>query len=201
MTQTILLVEDDAALADGIRFALEREGYRILHAGTIAEAELLWHDANLVLLDVTLPDGSGFAFCRQLRANESVPVILLTARSLESDIIHGLELGADDYITKPFSLSILLARIKALLRRSLPADRDIPEGLTALEQKLLDYLRLNSGQVLTREQIFNHLWDSRGSFVDDNTLSVQIRRLREKIDIDGVKHIRTVRGVGYQWMD
>ncbi|MBE6855329.1 MAG: response regulator transcription factor [Ruminococcus sp.] len=201
MTYTILLVEDDAALAGGICFALENEGYHVLHADTIEKAETLWHDANLVLLDVTLPDGSGFSFCKKLRERESVPVILLTARSLEEDIIHGLELGADDYITKPFSLSILLARIKALLRRSLPAQDNIPEGLTALELKLLEYLRLNSGQVLTREQIFNHLWDYRGSFVDDNTLSVQIRRLREKIDTDGVKHIRTVRGVGYQWMD
>lgn len=201
MTHTILLVEDDAALAGGIQFALEGEGYTVLHASTIEKAESLWHDANLVLLDVTLPDGSGFTFCKQLRERERIPVILLTARAQEEDIVRGLELGADDYITKPFSLTVLLARIKALLRRSLPEQSDTPEGLTALEQKLLDYLRLNKGQVLTREQIFSHLWDYRGSFVDDNTLSVQIRRLREKIDTDGVKHIRTVRGVGYQWMD
>lgn len=200
MTQTILLVEDDLALAQGITFALEDAGFTVCPAATIAEAERHWRDAQLVLLDVSLPDGDGFSFCRMLRAETKLPVIFLTAQDQDTDIIRGLELGADDYITKPFSLGILLARTKALLRRAVP-DTDEPAGLTAIEQKLLHYFRLNSGLVLTRNQLLNHLWDCRGEFVDDNTLSVLVSRLREKVDTDGVSHIRTVRGVGYQWKD
>ncbi len=195
---TILLVEDDTALAASIQYALEQAGYSVLHADTLQKAETLFRQAQLILLDVSLPDGDGFSFCRQLQAKPHCPLLFLTARDEETDIIHGLELGADDYITKPFRLGELIARIRTALRRAMP-DADALEGLTATELKLVAYLQHNAGITLTRSQLLEHLWDSRGEFVDDNTLSVHISRIREKVDADGKKHIQTVRGVGYQW--
>ena len=155
---------------------------------------------DLIILDVSLPDGCGFDFCKRLRQRENCPVIFLTARDDEADIVHGLELGADDYITKPFRLRELIARIHALIRRA-KGKNQLPETLTATERRLVHYLQINSDRVVTRNQILDCLWDQHGEFVDDNTLSVHIRRLREKLDTDGVQHIRTVRGIGYQWIE
>ena len=196
----ILLVEDDEAMADSLIFALEAEQFTVRHAATLEQAEQGCKGVDLIILDVSLPDGCGFDFCKRLRQRENCPVIFLTARDDEADIVHGLELGADDYITKPFRLRELIARIHALIRRA-KGKNQLPETLTATERRLVHYLQINSDRVVTRNQILDCLWDQHGEFVDDNTLSVHIRRLREKLDTDGVQHIRTVRGIGYQWIE
>ena len=196
----ILLVEDNEAMADSLIFALEAEQFTVRHAATLEEAEQGCKGVDLIILDVSLPDGCGFDFCKRLRQRENCPVIFLTARDDEADIVHGLELGADDYITKPFRLRELIARIHALIRRA-KGKNQLPETLTATERRLVHYLQINSDRVVTRNQILDCLWDQHGEFVDDNTLSVHIRRLREKLDTDGVQHIRTVRGIGYQWIE
>lgn len=196
----ILLVEDDEAMADSLIFALEAEQFTVRHAATLEEAEQGCKGVDLIILDVSLPDGCGFDFCKRLRQRENCPVIFLTARDDEADIVHGLELGADDYITKPFRLRELIARIHALIRRA-KGKNQLPDTLTATERRLVHYLQINSDRVVTRNQILDCLWDQHGEFVDDNTLSVHIRRLREKLDTDGVQHIRTVRGIGYQWIE
>ena len=196
----ILLVEDDEAMADSLIFALEAEQFTVRHAATLEEAEQGCKGVDLIILDVSLPDGCGFDFCKRLRQRENCPVIFLTARDDEADIVHGLELGADDYITKPFRLRELIARIHALIRRA-KGKNQLPDTLTATERRLVHYLQINSDRVVTRNQILDCLWDQHGEFVVDNTLSVHIRRLREKLDTDGVQHIRTVRGIGYQWIE
>ena len=196
----ILLVEDDEAMADSLIFALEAEQFTVRHAATLEEAEQGCKGVDLIILDVSLPDGCGFDFCKRLRQRENCPVIFLTARDDEADIVHGLELGADDYITKPFRLRELIARIHALIRRA-KGKNQLPDTLTATERRVVHYLQINSDRVVTRNQILDCLWDQHGEFVDDNTLSVHIRRLREKLDTDGVQHIRTVRGIGYQWIE
>lgn len=198
--EQILLVEDDEAMADSLIFALEAEQFTVRHAATLEEAEQGCKGVDLIILDVSLPDGCGFDFCKRLRQRENCPVIFLTARDDEADIVHGLELGADDYITKPFRLRELIARIHALIRRA-KGKNQLPETLTATERRLVHYLQINSDRVVTRNQILDCLWDQHGEFVVDNTLSVHIRRLREKLDTDGVQHIRTVRGIGYQWIE
>lgn len=198
--EQILLVEDDEAMADSLIFALEAEQFTVRHAATLEEAEQGCKGVDLIILDVSLPDGCGFDFCKRLRQRENCPVIFLTARDDEADIVHGLELGADDYITKPFRLRELIARIHALIRRA-KGKNQLPDTLTATERRLVHYLQINSDRVVTRNQILDCLWDQHGEFVVDNTLSVHIRRLREKLDTDGVQHIRTVRGIGYQWIE
>lgn len=230
----LLVVEDDKGLANGIAFFLERQGYEVLHAGTLKRAqELLSERApDAVLLDLNLPDGDGIDFCRSIRTRSQVPVIMLTARDMETDEVQGLLSGADDYLTKPFSLAVLKARLDTVLRRSgaksgtelqrkTRQEEGIPElvcrGIrivpakmkvycdgceiecSATEYRLLYYLMENRGQVLLKEQILEHVWDSTGGFVDENTLQVAIRRLRRKLNDDGAqpKYIRTVRGMGY----
>lgn len=230
----LLVVEDDKGLANGIAFFMERQGYEVLHAGTLKRAqELLSERApDAVLLDLNLPDGDGIDFCRSIRTRSQVPVIMLTARDMETDEVQGLLSGADDYLTKPFSLAVLKARLDTVLRRSgaksmtelqrkTRQEEGIPElvcrGIrivpakmkvycdgceiecSATEYRLLYYLMENRGQVLLKEQILEHVWDSTGGFVDENTLQVAIRRLRRKLNDDGAqpKYIRTVRGMGY----
>ena len=196
---TILLVEDEETLNNNIRLALETEGYSVIAERTVAGAETAADRADLIILDVMLPDGNGVEFCRRLRRNVQTPVIFLTSCDDEADIVRGLDSGGDDYITKPFRLRELLSRIRANLRR-IP---DVPEiELTALEQKLLNYLMLNREQYLTRDQILSYLWDSKGIFVNDNTLSVNISRLREKLGkTAGCGRIVTKRGMGYKWTE
>lgn len=195
----ILVLDDDDTLRKNIALSLETEGYQVLTAATIADAERFSNQADLLLLDVMVPDGDGVEFCRKFRETSAKPVIFLTSCSEETEIIRGLDSGGDDYITKPFRLRELLSRVRANLRRSMPAD-SLPE-LTAAERRLLDYLMCNKGQYLTREQILGHLWDEKGSFVNDNTLSVTISRLREKLSACGFGQIVTKRGVGYKWTD
>ena len=196
---TLLLVEDDETLNANIKLALETEGYSVIAVRTAAAAEASVRDADLIILDVTLPDGNGIDLCRRLRKSIQTPVIFLTSCDDEADIVRGLDSGGDDYITKPFRLKELFSRIRANLRR-IP---DVPEmELTAVEQKLLSYLMLNREHYLTREQILEYLWDSKGIFVNDNTLSVNISRLRDKLSrSEGCGRIMTKRGMGYKWTD
>lgn len=220
----ILLLEDDASLSEGLHYAFRKQGYEVDCARTLAEARALWsaQSYTLLVLDVSLPDGSGFDFCRQVRSHSQVPIIFLTAADEEVSVVQGLDMGGDDYITKPFKLGILLSRVQALLRRSSKAQTQtelqsngirvlLLQGqvykngtlleLTAGEYRLLCLLMQNPDLILSKQQILARLWDSAGSFVDDNTLSVYIRRLRLKIEDDPQQpqKIVTVRGLGYKW--
>lgn len=221
----ILFVEDDLSLIDGLQYILETSGYAVDYARTVKDAFHLYrnHTYDLLLLDVTLPDGTGFDICREVRNRSTVPVIFLTASDQEISIVKGLDLGGDDYITKPFRLKELLSRIKALLRRSTQyAKTDILEAdevkvdqaerlvwkndelieLTLVEYKLLCLFLQNPNHLLSREMILDRMWDGNGNYVDDNTLSVYIRRLRNKLedDPDTPKHLLTERGFGYKWV-
>ena len=221
----LFFVEDDLSLINGLSFALKKEGYAVDVARTKQEAEALWlkEKFDLVILDVSLPDGSGYDLCRQIRQTSTVPIIFLTAADEETEIIMGLDLGGDDYITKPFKLAVFLYRIHALLRRQenfSPAERELASNgirvqrlersvykngelvnLTAGEYKLLCLLMENPNQVLTPEQILSKLWDCDENYVDTNTLTVYIRRLRAKIEDDpsDPKKIVTLRRLGYRW--
>ena len=214
----ILLVEDDPDLAAGLQFALEEEGYTTKHATNMKEARaLLGEPFDLTVLDVMLPDGNGFDLCREIRQRSGMPVLFLTSRDDELDIVKGLDGGGDDYVTKPFQLRVLLSRIKALLRRGNSGTNlqlgniwvDTEKGrayagtaelsLTSTEYRLLSMLLGHAGQILQREQLLGYLWDSRGEYIDDNTLSVHIRHLREKLSASGsTAVIETVRGLGYR---
>ena len=212
----ILIVEDDQALSQGIRLGLEGEGRRFVQASTLAHGERALEERvfSLVVLDLNLPDGSGLELLRRLRTHSALPVLILTANDLELDQVTGLELGADDYVTKPFSLAVLRARVNNLLRRAhshsavleLPpftfdfqkmayTRNGVPLELSRTEQRLLRLLAEHRGQTLTREQLLDRVWDG-GEFVDENALSVAVRRLRAKL---GDAPIRTIYGVGYVW--
>ncbi len=194
-------------------------------ARTTLEADALWADGtyDLVILDVSLPDGSGFDFCKKIRQTSKVPIMFLTAADEETDIIMGLDIGGDDYITKPFKLAVFLSRINALLRRSenfSTAVTELSSGgirvrllkgevykrgevveLTASEYKLLCLFMENPDQILSQEQILGRLWDCSENYIDNNSLTVYIRRLRTKIEDNPgePKRIITVRGMGYKW--
>jgi two-component system alkaline phosphatase synthesis response regulator PhoP len=224
---SILVVEDDPAVARGLRDGLEREGYLVVWKATGSEgvAYAAHGPAHLVLLDVRLPDGSGFDFCRDLRRRGlHLPVIILTAQSDETDKVLGLEMGADDYITKPFSLRELVSRVRAQLRRAYgefagggagvylladlvldPARTLVLRGdqslnLTPTEFRLLHYLAQNRGRALTREQIIEAVWGHAADLESEKAVNVHIRRLREKIELDPAQPalILTVPGVGYR---
>lgn len=221
----ILLVEDDLSLINGLSFALKKQGYILDIARTRSEKDNIWEDGkyDLVILDVSLPDGSGFDLCREIRRTSKVPVMFLTAADEETDIIMGLDIGGDDYITKPFKLAVFMSRIHALLRRSDNFSRTDTElnsngitvyllkgevyknnekvELTANEYKLLCLFMENPGQVLSPELILSRLWDCNEDYVDNNALTVYIRRLRTKIEDDpgNPKRITTVRRMGYKW--
>ena len=223
----LLLLEDDQSLIDGLVYALTKEGFALDVAMTVREAraQLAVQAYDLLLLDQTLPDGSGLALCEEVRAGDSaVPIIFLTAMDEEIQVIRALDAGGDDYITKPFKLGELCSRIRAQLRRSgmlrQQEQEPVSEGtvrieggrayragealeLTATELRLLACFLRNRGQVLTREQLLAALWDEDANFVDDNTLSVYIRRLREKVERNpsAPQHLRTVRGLGYEWRE
>lgn len=218
----ILLVEDDRTIAVGLIYALEQEGYAVCHVPDAAGGK--WaaerERFDLAILDLMLPDGSGYDVCRALRARGETPVIFLTACDDEVNVVMGLEMGADDYVTKPFRVRELMARIKNVLRRRARPDADVirlgnlliypaqarvVRGgqeilLTALEYRLLLTLASNEGQTLTRGQLLESIWDAAGDFVNDNTLTVYIKRLREKLEEDpqNPRLIQTVRGIGYR---
>ena len=215
MAEHILIVEDDTALGQGLCLTLEQ--YTCTLAPTLAEGRNLLQQGgwDLVILDINLPDGSGLDFLAQIRHASQLPVLILTANDMELDEVRGLELGADDYVTKPFSLAVLRARVKNLLRsRQAGAETLYRQGafvfnfarlefcrdgqcieLSRTEQRLLRLLVENRGRVLTRAQLLDAVWYG-GEFVDENALSVAMRRLRAKL-ID--PPIRTIYGVGYQW--
>ncbi|MFM9330414.1 response regulator transcription factor [Paenibacillus mesotrionivorans] len=228
MNPTILLLEDDRSLIDGLQYALTKNGFSVEVAHTIAEAEAFLSERtyDLLLLDVALPDGNGFEVCERIRRQgNAVPIIFLTASDEEVNVIRGLDIGGDDYMTKPFKLGELCSRIRALLRRAgklgldgsdsvlesgglridLLGSRVMLQGkpveLTGMEYRLLCLLVRHTGRVLPRNLILDSLWDGTGDYVDDNTLSVYIRRLREKLERDPShpERLATVRGFGYQW--
>lgn len=223
----ILIIEDDLSLINGLSFAVKKQGYDLDIARTVLEADEIFADGkyDLVILDVSLPDGSGFDICKKIRRTSKVPIIFLTAADEETDIIMGLDIGGDDYITKPFKLAVLLSRINAILRRSNnfnQADTELSSNgmtvkllkgevykngekinLTTGEYKLLCMFMENPNMVLSAEQILSRLWDCDESYVDNNTLTVYIRRLRAKIEDDPgkPKMIQTIRRMGYKWCE
>ena len=213
----ILLVEDDTALRGALEELLAREGYEVFKASNVRAAlEAMNPEIDLAMLDVGLPDGDGVSLCRQWRnEGKEIPILFLTAKDEELDVVRGLDAGGNDYVTKPFRMQELLSRIRALLRRNqkdaiitrsgitldkakLQASRD---GeilmLTVTEYKILAKL-ISERSIITRAALLDALWDVDSRFVDDNTLSVHVSRLREKV---GSSHIKTIRGVGYQWVD
>ena len=214
MTQ-ILIIEDDVSLAQGIGIALQKEGYEISYGHTLSKAQNLLEkqEFQLLILDVNLPDGNGLSFCKSFKESSKTPVLMLTARDTEQDEIAGLMSGADDYITKPFSLGVLRARVSVLLRRMESSNeyvlgnckidfskriflKDNKEiRLSKVEQKLLQVFVEHPGQTLTRDQIIMQVWDVEES-VDENTLSVTVGRLRNKI---GGDFIQTIYGIGYRF--
>jgi len=221
--KNILIIEDDKTLNKGILLTLKQPDIEIKQAFNLEEAIQTLKNGNvdLILLDVNLPDGDGFDFCKKIKEKSDIPVIFLTACDLEIDIVTGLELGADDYITKPFSLMVLRARVMAALRRLEKkkgqveifeiGDMVLDFGkleyfkknkkltLSKTEQKLLKILANNRNQVLTREQLIDRVWSGEGEFVDENALTVNIKRLREKIEDDksNPNYIKTIYGIGY----
>ena len=219
----LLLIEDDGALGRGICLALEGGGLEVTVCRSLAEGRRALESGafDLLILDINLPDGNGLDFLRALRREHAVPVILLTANDLETDIVAGLELGADDYITKPFSLAVLRARVHAQLRRGTPAQTERveidrfsfdfgrmefqrdgqPVELSKTEQKLLRLLVENRGRTLTRAQLVDRIWTDGAAYVDENALSVTVKRLRDKLEEIPSKprYIKTVYGLGYTW--
>lgn len=221
----IFYVEDDLSLINGLSFAIKKQGYEIDIARTSSEAENLWMNGkyDLVILDVSLPDGSGCDLCKKIRQNSKVPIVFLTAADEETDIIMGLDIGGDDYITKPFKLAVFLSRVNALLRRSENFNQTDTElssngiriqllehevykdgvliDLTASEYKLLCLFMENPNIVLSSEQILSRLWDCEEDYIDNSTLTVYIRRLRIKIEDDpgNPQKIVTVQRFGYKW--
>lgn len=222
----ILLVEDDETLALGIEYSLKNEGFNVIKAICLKEAYTLIkkEQIQLILLDVTLPDGNGYDFCREIRLTKDLPIIFLTALDEEVNIVLGLDMGADDYLTKPIRVRELIARINAVSRRR-QIDKDKKDidklqfneisiypmryevykdkekiQLTAVEYKLLMLLVNNKKNVLTRKQLLEKIWDIEGDFIEEKTLTVYINRLREKIGDKNNKYIETIRGIGYKWI-
>lgn len=221
----ILLLEDDLSLINGLSFVFKKQGFELSIARTLKEAEGMWKDGkyDLLILDVSLPDGCGFEFCKKVRLTSKVPIIFLTASDEETSIIMGLDIGGDDYITKPFKLGVLVSRINALLRRAKDfsaTDTELQSGgirvlllqgqafkngelldLTAAEYKLLCLFMRNPNTVLTKEQILDKLWDCDGNYIDSSTLTVYMRRLRMKIEDNpsDPQMLLTVRRMGYKW--
>lgn len=214
----ILLLEDDRALNRGISLKLEKEGYEVLSAFSVKEAEEQFQKGklDLIISDITLPDGNGMDFCREVRKRSDVYIIFLTALDQEVDIVNGYDCGADDYITKPFSLLVLISKVNACMRRTekqsgqilISGDLEVhchtmqvyrnrdAIVLSKTEIQLLICLMEHAGTVLTKEQILERVWDKDGQFVDDNTVTVNISRLKNKLDTNAIENIR---GLGYIW--
>ncbi|MBE5833378.1 MAG: response regulator transcription factor [Butyrivibrio sp.] len=230
----LFLLEDDDAIGMGLKYSLEKENYEVVHVRTKSEALETFSEksVDLCILDINLPDGNGYDVCRYIKEKEDVPVIFLTASDAEVNVVMGLEMGADDYVCKPFRINELMARIKTVLRRSGRGSennasetegileiqnvrihlseakvgivdeitgKETTADLTALEYRLLLAFCNNRGNVMSRNQLLEDMWDVNGDFVNDNTLTVYIKRLRDKIEKDPANPqiIRTVRGLGY----
>lgn len=219
--KTILIVEDDRILNRGVSFALKKEGYEIISAYSLEEAKnvIIKNDIDFLLIDINLPDGSGLDLCEQISDIMDFPIVFFTANDTEEDMIKGFERGCDDYISKPFSMDILKLKINAILKRShtenknefkykdLRIDYDSRKvyvrneevNLTVTEYKLLELLCKNKNKAVTKELILEKLWDCNGNYVDENAISVNIRRLRKKIEVDpkNPEYIITLFGIGY----
>lgn len=220
----ILLLEDDKSLNRGISFKLKKEGYNVYTAFNIKEATEVfkYNEIDLIISDIGLPDGSGFNFCEEIRKSSNVHIIMLTALDQEVDIVTGYEVGTDDYITKPFSLIALISKVNAVMKRisrtiggseniisceklefNYVDNKIIKDSeellLSKNEGKLLKYLMENSCQTVTKEQLIEALWDIDGNFVDENTVAVNIRRLRQKVEYNPStpEFIKNIRGIGY----
>lgn len=218
--KTILLIEDNETIVMGLKYSLEQEGFKVISALNMSESKkiLEQEEINLVLLDIGLPDGNGFDICKEIKQKQDIPVIFLTAQDEETSVVLGLDLGADDYIVKPFRTRELISRINSVLRRYGKKEEssniiqyknikiDINKAvvfkdneeifLTSLEYKILLLLFTNQNRLITREQLLERIWDIAGNFVNDNTLTVYIKRIREKLGDDTI--IKTVRGLGYR---
>lgn len=218
----ILIVEDDRDLNDGLIYDLQEEGYAVCSALTASIALKIFksQEIDLVLMDGNLPDCDGFTLCSQMKEIKDIPIIFLTARDMEQDEMRGFDCGADDYITKPFSMVLLHKRIQAVLKR---ADRNLKQNiyldgdlsvdfetsnvmlsgkpliLTPTEYKLMKLFIENREKVLTRQTILERLWDANGNYVDEHALTVNIGRLRGKLEKNGHKYIKTIYGMGYMW--
>lgn len=224
----ILIVEDDMALNHGITIALKSPEYSFIQVDTLEKANYYFEreEVDLILLDINLPDGTGLEFLKKVKNSKETPVILITANDLELDIVTGLELGAEDYITKPFSLMVLRARVHAQIRRIQKNKKSGIElyqinnmrfdfekmvfekgnqiiELSKTEQKLLRFLVENKGITLTRAKLVDKIWTNGAQYVDENALSVAIKRLRNKLEDNPSSpiYIKTVYGLGYTWME
>lgn len=219
----ILIIEDDKTLSNGIALALKSNDLDFHQAFSVYDAKKAMeaYEMQLILLDINLPDGSGLDFLQELRGYSHKPIILLTANDTETDIVTGLELGADDYITKPFSLAVLRARVNTQLRRMQSIDSElvsiddylfdfgkmtftkggIPIELSKTEQKLLRILALNRGRTIPRGELVDRIWNDGADYVDENALSVTVKRLRDKLEDtpSSPRYIKTVYGIGYTW--
>lgn len=213
--EKIAIIEDDRGLNNGIALALKREDYEFYSYYTLADAKDV-SQMDLVILDINLPDGNGLDYLKKLRQHSRVPVLVLTANDSEMDEVAGLELGAQDYMTKPFSLAVLRVRVEKILKekstRTLYSCGDLQFDFTRMEfwqagekvelsrteQRLLYILVENEGHAVTRERLLDYVWQQT-DFVDENALSVTIKRLRDKLETKGEKYIRTVYGIGYVW--
>lgn len=223
MKKTVLVLEDDVDLAEGIELSLQSEELNFIICSTIANARKAIKEQkfDLMIFDINLPDGNGLDFCREIRQKVSNPIALLTAKDMELDIVKGLESGADDYITKPFSLMVLRARIRALLRRSpVRNEQEYKDSvflfrfetmefykngmaieLSKTEQRILYLLISNPNFIITRERLLEWVWPEGTEYVEDNALSVAMRRLRDKLEDNSSnpQYIKTVYGKGYMW--
>ena len=220
----ILLVEDNKTIVLGLKYSLQQERFEVIVASNVEQATQKIEDTkiDLIILDVSLPDGNGFDLCKNIKQKLDIPVIFLTAKDEEDDIISGLDLGADDYITKPFRVRELISRINTVIRRYNKSETATDDNIikvndilintesakvfkaeqeiifTSLEYKILLLLFSNQNKLITREMILDKIWDVAGNFVNDNTLTVYIKRIREKLNDNEGKIIKTVRGMGYK---
>lgn len=217
----ILIIEDDIDLKEGLDFSLQSEGYQVMTAATIEEGLNIFHKqgCDMILLDCNLPDGNGFDLCSAIKREQDVPILMLTARDTEMDEVKALELGMDDFMSKPFSLAVLRARIKKLLRKSVSKLQMVSGDImidkssckvykngeeinfSKIEYQMLTFFMENEGIVLSKEQILHYVWDSQGNYVEENAVPVNVRRLRTKIEDDpkNPKHLVNVYGIGYIW--
>lgn len=217
--KNILLIEDNESILKGLVYSLEQERFKVTTAMTIKDSKNLLESNNiynLIILDISLPDGSGFDLCKYIKSNYNIPIIFLTAKDEEQDVVQGFDLGADDYIIKPFRTRELISRANNILRRynniqtniitssnikiDLDAQRvyknDDEIVLTALEYKILALLFTNINQTVSREKILDKIWDIAGNYVNDNTLTVFIKRIRAKLSPNDI--IKTIKGIGYR---
>lgn len=215
--KSILIVEDNEVIVKGLRYLLEQEKFKVSVCKNAKETMVAVgkQDIDLVVLDITLPDGDGFELCKYIKQYTDIPIIFLTAKDEEQDVVKGFDLGAEDYIIKPFRNRELLSRINNVLRRFSRESNEIlykkirinldeksvyidnkNVEFTALEFKILFLLFTNIGKTITREQILEKIWDVAGNFVNDNTLTVYIKRIRDKLG--EADYIKTIKGIGYQ---